>query len=270
MLVASDDATSGSVIKKLERISPFSNGTSHVFFCCSVPNLGETPDLHMKREEKPTGRQTYSSKTSMFPVSGAELLQASGATAIAWLIISQRGAYSVSVNPWPLQNLTQNHKHSEPFATCNRNKAAPRCTRRNQMVVFLCDPKVPQTKLPAHVETGDTSPKTREKAKQQDGLGSKFEFLQHARHGAPAVSGRPHLLVEYVFTRNTLLLHKPPQLHGQIGEFGRHGTSFGAFCCWYGDDLTHSSPSHLVSFEMNRTTTTPPTFDMSRRTSGTR
>jgi hypothetical protein len=42
-LVASDDATSGSVIKKLERISPFSNGTSHVFFCCSVPNLGETP-----------------------------------------------------------------------------------------------------------------------------------------------------------------------------------------------------------------------------------
>jgi hypothetical protein len=113
-------------------------------------------------------------------------------------------------------------------------------------------------------------PKTREEAKQQDGLGSKFEFLQHARHGAPAVSGRPHLLVEYVFTRNTLLLHKPPQLHGQIGEFGRHGTSFGAFCCWYGDDLTHSSPSHLVSFEMNRTTTTPPTFDMSRRTSGTR
>ena len=37
MLVASDDATSGSVIAKAERISPASSGSSHARFCSSVP-----------------------------------------------------------------------------------------------------------------------------------------------------------------------------------------------------------------------------------------
>jgi hypothetical protein len=37
MLVASDDATAGSVIRKPERISPASSGSSHCFFCASVP-----------------------------------------------------------------------------------------------------------------------------------------------------------------------------------------------------------------------------------------
>jgi hypothetical protein len=37
MLVASDEATSGSVIRNADRISPRSNGSSHCFFCSSVP-----------------------------------------------------------------------------------------------------------------------------------------------------------------------------------------------------------------------------------------
>ena len=37
MLVASDDATSGSVIAKDERILPSSSGSSQCFFCASVP-----------------------------------------------------------------------------------------------------------------------------------------------------------------------------------------------------------------------------------------
>mmetsp|Transcript_70986 Transcript_70986/g.224226 ORF Transcript_70986/g.224226 Transcript_70986/m.224226 type:complete len:237 (+) Transcript_70986:521-1231(+) len=51
MLVASLDATPGSVMAKAERISPLSRGSSHCFFCCSLPNF---------------------SMTSMLPVSGAE------------------------------------------------------------------------------------------------------------------------------------------------------------------------------------------------------
>ena len=37
MLVASDDATAGSVMAKAERILPSSNGASHSFFCAWVP-----------------------------------------------------------------------------------------------------------------------------------------------------------------------------------------------------------------------------------------
>ena len=58
MFVASDDATSGSVIAKPERISPSSRGASHWSFCAGVANC---------------------ESTSMFPVSGAEQLQASEA-----------------------------------------------------------------------------------------------------------------------------------------------------------------------------------------------
>src|ERR1700688_280525 len=37
MLVASEDATSGSVIAKQDRISPASSGFSHFSFCSAVP-----------------------------------------------------------------------------------------------------------------------------------------------------------------------------------------------------------------------------------------
>src|SRR5688500_16977364 len=37
MFVASEEATSGSVIAKQERISPDNNGASHLFCCSAVP-----------------------------------------------------------------------------------------------------------------------------------------------------------------------------------------------------------------------------------------
>ena len=37
MLVASEEATAGSVIRKAERISPASSGRSHLAFCSGVP-----------------------------------------------------------------------------------------------------------------------------------------------------------------------------------------------------------------------------------------
>ena len=58
MLVASELATSGSVIANAERISPSSSGISQRSFCSAVPNW---------------------CSTSMLPVSGAEQLQASEA-----------------------------------------------------------------------------------------------------------------------------------------------------------------------------------------------
>jgi hypothetical protein len=58
MLVASLDATAGSVIAKPERISPASSGSSHRFFCSSDP---------------------YFTRTSALPVSGALQLKTSGA-----------------------------------------------------------------------------------------------------------------------------------------------------------------------------------------------
>ena len=58
MLRASEEATSGSVIEKPERIVPSSNGASHRCFCSGVPNM---------------------CSSSMLPVSGAAQLIASGA-----------------------------------------------------------------------------------------------------------------------------------------------------------------------------------------------
>ena len=58
MLVASADATSGSVIANADRISPSSSGVSQRCFCSSVPNW---------------------CSTSMLPVSGALQLHASDA-----------------------------------------------------------------------------------------------------------------------------------------------------------------------------------------------
>ncbi len=58
MLVASEEATSGSVIVNAERIRPSRSGSSQVFCWASVP---------------------YFSSTSMLPVSGALQLSTSGA-----------------------------------------------------------------------------------------------------------------------------------------------------------------------------------------------
>ena len=55
MLVASDDATAGSVIRNTDRISPFRSGVRYLAFCAGVP---------------------YLASTSMLPVSGAEQLHA--------------------------------------------------------------------------------------------------------------------------------------------------------------------------------------------------
>lgn len=80
MLVASDEATSGSVIANAERISPASSGSSHCFFCCSSANW---------------------LSTSMFPVSGAAQFSAVGASCGERPVISASGAYWRLVRPAP-------------------------------------------------------------------------------------------------------------------------------------------------------------------------
>src|SRR3954464_1034699 len=79
MLVASDEATFGSVMRKAERILPSSSGSHHCLMCSEEP---------------------YLSSVSMLPVSGAEQLNTSGAQC-SRPMISQSGAYSrlVSVPP---------------------------------------------------------------------------------------------------------------------------------------------------------------------------
>mmetsp|Transcript_12283 Transcript_12283/g.30072 ORF Transcript_12283/g.30072 Transcript_12283/m.30072 type:complete len:217 (-) Transcript_12283:14-664(-) len=79
MFKASLLATAGSVIRKHDRMSPFSSGTSHLAFCSGVPNF---------------------TSTSMFPVSGAEQLHASDAI-LHLPIISARCAYSALDKPAP-------------------------------------------------------------------------------------------------------------------------------------------------------------------------
>ena len=90
MLVASDDATSGSVIANAERISPSSNGLSHMSCCSALPN---------------------SARISMFPVSGAAQFIDSGARKLCPLI-SASGAYSRFVNPGPQRVSGRNRFHS--------------------------------------------------------------------------------------------------------------------------------------------------------------
>ena len=82
MFVASEEATSGSVIANADRICPSSSGSSHCFFCSSVPNIAST---------------------SMLPVSGAAQFSAAGAMWPLRPVISASGAYwrLVSPAPWP-------------------------------------------------------------------------------------------------------------------------------------------------------------------------
>ncbi len=77
ILVASDEATRGSVIKKADRIVPSMSGLSHFSCCSGVP---------------------YFANTSMLPVSGAPQLKISGDHMIL-PIISASGAYSKLVRP---------------------------------------------------------------------------------------------------------------------------------------------------------------------------
>src|SRR5690554_8208709 len=72
ILVASEEATSGSVIQNAERISPASNGFSHFSCCSGLP---------------------YISSTSMLPLSGALQLNTSGARKER-PVSSASGAYS--------------------------------------------------------------------------------------------------------------------------------------------------------------------------------
>src|SRR5436190_22766514 len=92
MLVASDEATAGSVIRNAERIFPSRIGSHHCFMCSGLP---------------------YLRSVSMFPVSGAEQLNTSGAHSTRPMI-SQSGAYSrlVSVPPCDLGR----HRFQRPAA----------------------------------------------------------------------------------------------------------------------------------------------------------
>ena len=96
MLVASELATSGSVMAKQERISPSSRGLSHRSCCSGVP---------------------CSARISMFPVSGAEQLRLSGAMRLRPLI-SARGAYSSVVSPAPQCGSGRNRFQSPAARAC--------------------------------------------------------------------------------------------------------------------------------------------------------
>ena len=104
MLVASLEATSGSVIANDERIVPASSGSSHSCFCCGVP---------------------IRCSSSMFPVSGAAQLIASGARSRLHPDSSAIGAYSSWVRP---DSAGRNRFHSSrrrASASAPRPPAAP-------------------------------------------------------------------------------------------------------------------------------------------------
>ena len=92
MLVASDDATSGSVIANADRMLPSSSGLSQRSCCSGLPNIAST---------------------SMLPVSGAEQLSAGGARWPARPVISASGAYWRLVRPAPC-SLTGQEEVPEP------------------------------------------------------------------------------------------------------------------------------------------------------------
>ena len=92
--VASEDATSGSVMAKAERISPSSSGASHCSFCSGVPNR---------------------CSVSMLPVSGAWQLMASGAMTGDQPDTSATAAYSRFESP---ETLGRNRFHSPRSRAC--------------------------------------------------------------------------------------------------------------------------------------------------------
>jgi len=90
MFVASEEATSGSVMQNADRISPSSSGASQRSCCPVLPN---------------------SASSSMLPVSGAAQLSASGASAGLCPVISASGAYCRLVSPAPPARLVRNRFH---------------------------------------------------------------------------------------------------------------------------------------------------------------
>lgn len=121
MLVASDDATSGSVIANADRISPASSGSSHCFFCASVPNWAST---------------------SMFPVSGAAQFSAVGANCGERPRISASGAYWRLVSPAPYSASGRKRFHSpclrasalRSSTTCGVSHGDASCSRCSSAV----------------------------------------------------------------------------------------------------------------------------------------
>ena len=80
IFVASEDATSGSVMQNAERMRPSSSGSSQSRCWSCVPNIA---------------------RISMFPVSGAAQFSASGASVGLRPVISASGAYWRLVRPAP-------------------------------------------------------------------------------------------------------------------------------------------------------------------------
>ena len=93
MLVASEEATLGSVIANADLIDPSKRGFNHLSFCSLVP---------------------YLSKTSMFPASGAEELKTSEVHPTP--IISARGANSKFVKPYPRSPVKEKFQRPAPLA----------------------------------------------------------------------------------------------------------------------------------------------------------
>ena len=91
MLLASEEATSGSVMQNADLIFPSSSGLSQRSCCSAVPN---------------------SASSSMLPVSGAAQFSASGAMAGLWPVISASGAYCRLVSPPPPGCFGRNRFHS--------------------------------------------------------------------------------------------------------------------------------------------------------------
>src|SRR3954468_24455922 len=114
MLVASDDATAGSVIRNAERIFPSRSGSAHCFTCSGVP---------------------YLSSVSILPVSGAEQLKISGAQ-VTRPMISQSGAYSrlVSVPPCDLGR----HRFHRPAALALGFSSSMIGTTSQRLSLFTC------------------------------------------------------------------------------------------------------------------------------------
>lgn len=121
MFVASEEATSGSVIANADRISPASNGSSHCFFCSSVPNWAST---------------------SMFPVSGAAQFSAVGANCGERPRISAIGAYCRLVSPAPYSASGRKRFHSpclrasafRSSTTCGVSHGDASCSRCSSAV----------------------------------------------------------------------------------------------------------------------------------------
>src|SRR5678810_486722 len=114
MLVASEEATAGSVMRNAERILPSRIGSHHCFTCSGVP---------------------YLRIVSMLPVSGAEQLKISGAQ-VTRPMISQSGAYSrlVSVPPCDFGR----HRFHRPAALALGFNSSMIGTASQRLSLFTC------------------------------------------------------------------------------------------------------------------------------------